>query len=110
MLWNTSKVNAGVGAPTHDHHSELPGNEHVVVEEETHEQKLTQWEQEMHQRIQAAKMHHGILIDFDYATVMQPGQSNPVGTGDCMVSIALLICILYSSFLVRGVGNTMLHI
>ena len=42
MLRNTSKVNAGVGAPANDHHSELPGNEHVVAEEETHEQKLAQ--------------------------------------------------------------------
>ena len=102
-LRNTSKVNDGVGAPTNDHHSELPGNEHVVVEEETHKQKLAQWEQERHQRIQAGEMRHGILIDFNYATVIQSGQSNPVGTGDRMVSIALLIYILYSSFLVNTI-------
>ncbi|KAF8546315.1 hypothetical protein OG21DRAFT_1491349 [Imleria badia] len=81
-LQNTSK-DTGVGAPTNDdHHSDLPGDENVVAEEETHEQKLAQWEQERRQRIQAGEMRHGILIDFDYMTTIQPGQSNPVGTGD----------------------------
>lgn len=102
-LQNTSNDNASVGAPTNDdHHSELPGNQNVVAEEETHKQKLAQWEQERCQRIQASKICHGILIDFDYTTTIQPDQSNPIGTGDCMVSIALLIYTLHSSFFWSG--------
>lgn len=101
-LANDCAVDPGGASPSNDDRSELAVDENVADEDETHEQKLVRWERERHQMIQAGKLRHGILVDFDYATTIQPGQSKPVAVGARTVSINLPIYIPHSSLLVRG--------
>lgn len=94
------RVRAGGTSTANDDRLELqvPVDENAVAEEETHEQKLARWEGERLQMIQAGDLRRGILVDFDYATIIQPGQSKPVGAGARTVSIALSVYISHSSF------------
>ena len=52
----------------------------------THEQKLARWDQERHKMIQDGDLRGGLLIDFDYATLLD--QCLPVGPGDRTVSFS----------------------
>ena len=89
------KVSSGAKLPHNDNkkpplgndgsytHSDPPGNGTATggnMEGETCEQKLARWDQERCNLIQDGDMRRGLLIDFDYATLLD--QSLPVVPGD----------------------------
>ncbi|KAI6030243.1 hypothetical protein EDC04DRAFT_2898525 [Pisolithus marmoratus] len=70
-----------------DSHMESHHNDAVdSITEETHEQKLIQWDQERHQQIQTSTLHNGLLIDFDYVTKLDQSQPWALTAGDHTIS------------------------
>ena len=63
--------------------------------DETCEQRLARWDQERQKMVQDGVLRGGLLIDFDYATLLD--QSLPAVAGDRTVSYFHLICICHSS-------------
>ena len=79
-------------------HSDIPGDGTATgknMGDETREQRLARWDQERRKMIQDGILRGGLLIDFDYATLLD--QSLPVVPGDRTVSFSLFICTCYSS-------------
>ena len=65
-------------------------------EEGTTEEKLRHWDAERHKQIRAGLIHSGLLINFDYATVLD--QTFPAVPGDCTVSASQSFLSLFINF------------
>ena len=74
-----SQVHEG-GASEIPHHSESHSGVAGDSREEELTQKLQGWDAERHKQIWAGLLHSGLLIDFDYTTVLD--QSFSVVPGD----------------------------
>ncbi|KAI6023054.1 hypothetical protein BKA83DRAFT_4627261 [Pisolithus microcarpus] len=82
-----------------DSHAESHCSDAVDIgKEETHEQKLRQWDQERCQQIQAGILCNGLLIDFDYATKLGQSQPRVLTAGDHTGTILFMSASILISY------------